>query len=80
MYGYGIDYEGLILARQERIEIEDFNCEDVPEYEEEVICTPIIIREMYKEKDRLMRENPEHWGRRFDEFEAWYKKHPDFVF
>ena len=77
---YGIDYEDLILARQERIEMEDFNCEDIPEEKIEVICNPILIREMYKEKDRLMREDPEHWERSFEAFEAWHKDHPEFVF
>lgn len=81
MFCEGIDYENLILARQERIETEDFNCDDITDNEEiEIIYNPLIIRMEYNEKERLIKEDPVHWSKRFADFEAWYKKNPWFVF
>ena len=76
-----VDYEELILARQDARDIAEDNGEVWYDDDEvEVMYNPILIRAEYEAKDRLMKENPVFWGKAFSDFEKWHKEHPEFIY
>ena len=76
-----VDYEELILARQDARDIAEDNGEIWYDDDEvTVMYNPILIRAEYEAKDRLMKENPVFWSKAFSDFEKWHKEHPEFIY